>query len=123
MDVFRAYEAIKGSNYLPVLDHVKVKRSVYGVTSDNISSPLIISNSSIRDSLLAGIQIKGSSRAIQIENTAVENTTYGYGLSYSETLPDPVDFCSADVNITTFPVIFEALGKARTNADCAKVRR
>ncbi|KAL9960882.1 hypothetical protein ACROYT_G034388 [Oculina patagonica] len=123
VDISQAYEAIKGSNYLPDLDHVTVKSSVYGVTSDNISSPLTISNSSIKDSLVAGIQMKGRSKAIKIENTAVDNTTYGDGFSYCEAVPDPVDFCSSDVNVTTFPVLFEALGKARTNVDCAKIIR
>ncbi len=121
VDVSQAYEAIKGNYFLPVLDHVTVKSSVYGVLSDNISYPLTISNSSIKDNLLAGIQINGRSKAIKIENTAVDNTTSGDGLSYSEILPDPVDFCSADVNVATFPIIFEALGKERTNVDCAKV--
>ena len=123
MDLSQAYEAIKGSNYLPDLDHVTVKRSAYGVKSDNISSPLTISDSSVRDNRFAGIQIKGRSKAIKIENTAVDNTTSGDGLSYSEIVPDPVDFCSVDVNGITFPITFQAMGKARTNVECAKVRR
>ncbi|KAJ7370757.1 hypothetical protein OS493_030188 [Desmophyllum pertusum] len=121
VDVSQAYEAIKGSEYLPDLDHVTVKSCVYGVKSDNMSSPLTISDSSIRDNRDAGIQIKGSSKAITIENTVVDNTTDGDGLSYSEIAPDPVDFCSADVNVITFPITFQAFGKAWTNVDCAKV--
>ncbi|KAL9960879.1 hypothetical protein ACROYT_G034385 [Oculina patagonica] len=123
VDVFQAYEAIKGNNYLPVLDHVTVKSSVYGVTSDNISSPLTISDSSVRDNRFAGIRIKGKSKAIKIENTAVYNTTSGDGFSYSEVVPDQVDFCSVDVNAITFPIIFQAFGKARTNVECAKIIR
>lgn len=123
VDVSQAYEAIKGSNYLPDLDYVTVKSSVYGVTSDNVSSPLTIKDSSVRDNRFAGIRIKGKSKAIQIENTAVHNTTSGDGFSYSEMLSDSVDFCSVDVNAVTFPIIFQAFGKARTNVECAKVRR
>ncbi|KAL9960883.1 hypothetical protein ACROYT_G034389 [Oculina patagonica] len=123
VEVFQAYEAIKGSEVIPDLGHVTVKSSVYGVKSDNITSPLTISNSSVRDNLVAGIQIKGKSKAINIKNTAVDNTTYGDGFSYSEAVPDPVDFCSSDVNVTRFPVFFEALGKTRTNVDCAKIIR
>ena len=123
MDVSQAYEAIKGSEYLPNLDHVTVKSSVYGVRSDKISSPLTISDSSIRDNQFAGIQIKGRSKAITIQNTVVDNTTKGDGLSYSEIVPDPVDFCSVDVNAITFPISFQALGKARTNVECTKVTR
>lgn len=121
MDVFQAYEAIKGSEYLPDLDHVTVKSSVYGVKSDKISSPLTISDSSIRDNQFAGIQIKGRSKAITIHSTEVNNTTNGDGLSYSEIVPDPVDFCSLDVNDVTFPISLQALGKARTNVECTKV--
>ncbi|KAJ7370759.1 hypothetical protein OS493_030190 [Desmophyllum pertusum] len=122
VDVSQAYEAIKGSEYLPDLDHVTVESCVYGVKSDNMSSPLTISDSSIRDNRDAGIQIKGSSKAITIENTVVDNTTDGDGLSYTEIAPDPVDFCSADVNAITFPITIQAFGKARTNVDCAKVK-
>ena len=122
MDVFQAYEAIKGISYLPDLYNVTVKSSVYGVRSNNLSSPLAISDSSVKDNRFAGIQIKSRSKTIKIENTAVDNTTFGGGLSYTQIVPDAVDFCSADVNVTTFPIIFEALGKARTSVDCAKVR-
>ena len=122
VDVSQAYEAITGSEYLPDLDHVTVKISVYGVKSDKISSPLTISDSSIRDNQYAGIQIKGRSKALTIQNTAVDNTTKGDGLSYSQIVPDPVDFCSVDVNTITFPINLQAFGKARTNVECTKVR-
>lgn len=121
MDVSQAYEAIKGGEYLPDLDHVTVKSSVYGVKSDKISSPLTISDNSIRDNQFAGIQIKGRSKAITIHSTEVGNTTNGDGLSYSDIVPDPVDFCSLDVNAITFPISLQALGKARTNVECTKV--
>ena len=123
VDVSQAYEALKGVNYLPDLDYVTVKSSVYGVRSNNISSPLTIRDSSIRDNRFAGIQIKGSSKTIKIENTVVDNTTSGDGFSYSEIVLDPVDFCGVDTNAITFPVTFQAFGKARTNVECAKVRR
>ena len=121
MDVTQAYEAIKGGEYLPDFDHVTVKDSVYGVKSDSVSSPLTITDSSISDNRYAGIQLKGSSKVLRIENTAVDSTTNGDGFSYSAIVSDPVDFCSADVNDLTFPVVFQALGKARTNVDCTKV--
>ncbi|XP_078343101.1 uncharacterized protein LOC144628871 isoform X1 [Oculina patagonica] len=123
VDVSQAYEAIKGNNFLPTLDHVTVKSSVYGVTSDNISSPLTISDSSIKDNRFAGIRIKGRSKTIKIENTAVHNTTSGDGLSYSEVMPDPADFCTLDVNAITFPIFLQAFGKARMNVECAKIIR
>ena len=119
-----AYEAIKAREFLPDLEHVTVKSSVYGVRSDNASSPLTISDSSIRDNIFAGIQIKGRSKDIVIKNTKVDNTTYGHGLNYMGIAPDGVDFCSANMdNITSFPISFQAFGKARTTVDCAKVRQ
>lgn len=122
VDVSLAYEAIKGSELLPDLDHVTVKSSVYGVMSANASSPLAIKDSIISDNVLAGILIRDRSKGITIENTVVSNTINGHGLRYNGVAPDPVNFCSDDVdNITTFPVIFEALGKARMTVDCAKV--
>ena len=122
MDVFQAYEAIKGGEYLPDLDHITVKRSVYGVKSDKIKSPLTISDSSIRDNQYAGIQIKGRSMAVTIQNTSVGNTANGDGLSYNQIVPDPEDFCSVDVNAITFPINLQAFGKARTNVECTKVK-
>ncbi len=123
VDVFQAYEAIKGSEFLPDLDNVTVKSSAYGVKSANMSSPLAIRDSSIRDNLFVGIQIKGRSKSITIENTAVDNTTHGHGFKYSGIAPAPVDFCSANMdNITSFPLVFQALGTTRTTVDCTKVR-
>jgi len=116
-----AYEAIKGGEYLPDLEHVTIKRNVYGVRSDKISSPLTISDSRIRDNQFAGIQIKGRSKALTFQNTAVGNTTGGDGLSYSEIVPDPVDFCSVDDSGITVPITLQAIGKARTNVECTKV--
>lgn len=120
VDVSQAYEAIKGGEYLPDLDHVTVKSSIYGVTSDKIKSPLTISDSSIRDIQYAGIQIKGRSKAVTIQNTSVGNTTNGDGLSYSQIVPDPEDFCSVNVNAITFPIYLQAFGKAGTNFECTK---
>ena len=57
-----------------------------------------------------------------IQNTSVGNTTNGDGLSYSQVVPDPVEFCSLDVNVITFPINLEAFGKARTNVECTKVK-
>lgn len=123
MEVSNAYEAIKADEFLPDLEHVTVKSSVYGVRSGNVSSPLTISGSSIRDSLFAGIQLKGRSKDIVIKNTNVDNTTYGHGFNYMGIAPYPADFCSANMDkITRFPISFQASGKARTTVDCAKVR-
>lgn len=123
VDLSEAYEAIKGFGNLPNLDHVTIKSSEYGVNSINISSPLTISDSIIRHNRLAGIKLKGRSKEIKIVNTAVDNTADGDGFSYIETVPDPVDFCSVDMDAVIFPVTFEAFGKARTNVECTKVRR
>ena len=57
----------------------------------------------------------------KILNTVVKNTTNGDGLSYYGTVADPVDFCSVDENNILFPIAFQALGKASTRVDCAKV--
>ena len=119
----QAYEAVKGGEYIPDLDQVTIKSAVYGVRSDNISSPLTISDSSIKDNQVAGIQIKGRLKALTIHNTVVGNTTCGDGLSYSQIVLDPVDFCSVDENAITFPISLQAFGKARTNVDCTKVKR
>ena len=59
--------------------------------------------------------------AAKILNSTVENTTNGDGLSFYGTVPDPVDFCSVDENSILFPTAFQALGKASTRVDCAKV--
>ena len=123
VDITQAYEAIRGGEYIPDLVHVTVKAFVHGVRSDNLSTPLTISDSSIRDNQFAGIQIKGRSKAVTIQNTSVGNTTIGHGLSFSQIVPNPVDFCSVDVNGITFPINLQALGKARTNTECAKVIR
>ena len=121
VDMSQAYEAINGGEYLPDLVHVTVTGSVYGVKADKVSSPLTISDSIIRDNQFAGIQIKGRSKALTIQNSAVSNTTSGDGMSYYVIVPDPVDFCSVDVNAITFPINLQAFGKARTNVECTKV--
>ena len=121
VDMSQAYEAIRGGEYLPDLAHVTVKGSVYGVKADKVSSPLTISDSIIRDNHISGIQIKGRSKAVTIQNSVVDNTTSGDGMSYAEIVPDPVDFCSVDVNAITFPINLQAFGKARTNVECTKV--
>ena len=121
VDMSQAYEAIKGGEYLPDLDHVTIKSAVYGVRSEKISSPLTISESSIRDNQFAGIEIKGRSRALTFQNTSVGNTRGGDGLSYSLIVPDPVEFCSVDENAITFPINLQAFGKAGTYVECTKV--
>jgi len=121
VDMSLAYETIKGGEYLPDLEHVTIERAVYGVRSDEISSPLTISDSSIRDNQFAGIQIKGKSKALTLQTTVVGNTTNGDGLSYSLIVPDPVDFCSVDENAITFPINLQAFGKAKTKVECTKV--
>ena len=121
VQISEAFEAIKGSDFLPDLHHVTVKSSLYGVRSDNMNSPLTISDSSISDNKFAGIQIKSRLLQAKILNTAVERTTSGDGLSYSGIVSDSEDFCSADGNNTTFPISFQALGKSTTPVDCAKV--
>ncbi|XP_020606086.1 protein bark beetle-like [Orbicella faveolata] len=120
VDMSLGYEAIIGGEYLPDLEHVTIKGSLHSVRSDNLSSPLTINDTSIKDNQFAGIRIKGRSKAVTIQNTAVWNTTNGDGLSYSQIVPDPVDFCSVDVNAITFPINLQALGKARTNVECTK---
>ena len=119
--ISEAYEAIKGREFLPDLHNVKVKNSLHGVKSDDMKSPLTIRDSSIRDNKLAGIQIRSRSMDAKILNTAVENTTNGDGLSYYGTVADPVDFCAVDENNILFPIAFQAVGKASTRVDCAKV--
>ena len=121
VEISEAYEAIKGDECLPDLHHVTVKNSVYAVRSDKMSSPLTISESSIRDNKFAGIQIKSRVGDAKILNTVVENTTNGDGLSLIGTAPDPKDFCSTDMNNIAFPITLQALGKSRTRVDCSKV--
>ena len=119
--ISEAYEAIRGGEFPPDLYNVIVKNSLYGVKSDDMKSPLTIRDSSIRDNKLAGIQIRSRLMDAKILNTAVENTTNGDGLNYYGTVTDPVDFCSVDENNILFPIAFQALGKASTRVDCAKV--
>lgn len=123
VSISEAYDAIKGSAFLPNLYHVTVDSSVFGVISDELTSPLTISNSSIRKSVAAGIRIKSGLVPITIENTQVDYTTSGDGLSYSGILHREVDFCSADASNITFPITFQALGNSSTKVDCGKVRK
>ncbi|PFX25774.1 Tenascin-X [Stylophora pistillata] len=109
VDVIQAYQAIKGDQYLPDLDHVTIKECVHGVRSDGLRSPLTITESSIRDNQYAGMELWGSTKSITIENTAVDNTTTGVGISYNALVSDPLDFCSADVDNLTFPITLQAL--------------
>lgn len=117
-----AYKAIKGDEFLPNLYHVAIKRSVYGIISETLNSPLTINESSVMDNLIAGIRIKSGLVPTTIENTKVVNTTYGDGLSYSGTLRDPVEFCSVDTNNITFPITLQASGKSNIRTNCTKVR-
>ena len=119
--ISEAYEAMRGGEFLPDLYNCIVKNSLYGLRSDEMNSPLTIRDSSIRDNKLAGIQIRSRSMDAKILNTVVKNTTNGDGLSYYGTVADPVDFCSVDENNILFPIAFQALGKASTRVDCAKV--
>lgn len=116
-----AYQAIKGGEFLPDLIHVTIRRSVYGVITQEMNSPLNISDSTFRDNLVAGIRIKSGQVTSTIVNTVVENTICGEGLSYSGLVGDLVDFCTVDVNNVTFPVTFQATGRSWGNVDCAKV--
>ena len=142
-DVSLAHEALKISERAPDLDHVTVKSSIYGVRSADASSPLTIKDSSvsgnvfavmsnnsnssltitdsiISDNVFVGIQIKDTSKGLNIENTIVSNTINGHGFSYNGA--DPVNFCSHELeSMTSFPIHFEALGKIWTTGDCAKV--
>ena len=119
-----AYEAIKGDEFLPNLHHMTIKRSVFGILSDKLNSPLTINDSSLMDNLIAGIRIKSGLVPATIENMIVANTTYGDGLSFSGTLLDPVEFCSIDTNKITFPITLQAAsGKSNVKTDCAKVRQ
>ncbi|PFX21163.1 Macrophage scavenger receptor types I and II, partial [Stylophora pistillata] len=124
VDISQAYKAISGDGFLPHLDHMTIKRSVCGVMTVNGSYPLTISNSIIKDNLFAAIYMKSQSRNVTIENTIMENTTYGF--QYIGITPNSVDFCSFDdtsSNIALFPINFQALGKAYSTFDCAKIIR
>ena len=125
VDISQAYEAIKGVGFLPILDHVRIENSVYGVRSVNSSSQLTMRNSRVRNSRFTGIDIKGRLRDVTLESTMVENTTLGQGMFYRGTVLNAVDFCSFDANNNTasFPLIFQAFGKAYSNVECAKVRK
>ena len=116
-----AYEAIEGGEFLPSLYHVTVNNSVFGIVSEGNTSPLTIDHCDIRDNQLAGIRIKSGLAATSIVNTAVDNTAYGHGLSYSGMVHHPVDFCSANANDVNFPITFQASGNTSTKVDCAKV--
>ena len=122
MDVSLAYEAIKVSERPPEFDHLTVTSSIYGVRFANTNSPLAIRDSFVSDNVFVGIQIRGRSNGLTIENTVVSNTINGHGLSYNRDA-DPVNFCSsAEVeNKTSFPIYFEAFSKPGTTGDCAKV--
>lgn len=80
VDISQAYEAIRGVGFLPILDHVRIENSVYGVRSVNSSSQLTMRNSRVRNSRFTGIDIKGRLRDVTLESTMVENTTLGQGM-------------------------------------------
>lgn len=89
VDISQAHKAISGDGFLPHLDHVTVKRSLYGVMTINGSYPLAISNSSFKDNLFAAINLESHSGNVTIENTVMENATLGF--QYSGIASDSVD--------------------------------
>lgn len=58
VEISEAYEAIKGSEFLPDIHHAIIKNSLYGVISHNMTSPMTINNSHVTGNKIAGIEIK-----------------------------------------------------------------
>ncbi|PFX18273.1 Macrophage receptor MARCO [Stylophora pistillata] len=124
--ISHAHKAISGNGFLPHLDHVTIQRSVFGVMTINGTYPLTISNSSVKNNSFTAIYMENHSGNVTIENTVVEKTMVGHGLQYLGIASDSVDFCSFDDNsssIASFPINFQALGKAYSTIDCAKMIR
>ena len=120
VDISDAYKAIVGDEYLPELDHVAVTHSAFGVISNNLKSPLILTDSTVRNNKYAGVQITGKSKHIQITNTVISNTIRADGLFYAES-EGTVDFCTVDGTSVRFPITFHAVGLAWRNVECSKV--
>jgi len=120
-DIVNAFEGIKALKKAPDLLNVTIRDGASGMLVKELEDHLEIMDTTISRSLLAGANIESSGGHVVIENTTVQNTSFGDGLVYNRAL-DAVDFCSVVPGESSVPFILKATGKALT-VNCSKVRR
>ena len=119
-DIVYAFEGIKALKKVPDLLNITIRDGASGFLAKDLKNDLAIKNTTILRSALAGVNIESSGGHVLIENTAVQNTSFGDGLVYNRIL-DAVDFCSIVPDEASLPFVLKATGKART-VNCSKVR-
>ena len=119
-DIVNAFEGIKALKKVPELLNVTIRDGASGVLVKELENQLAIMDTIILRSALAGANIESSGGHVVVENTSVQNTTFGNGLVYKRIL-DVVDFCSIIPDEASMPFVLNATGKALT-VNCSKVR-
>ena len=120
-DIVNAFEGIKALKKVPELLNVTIRDGASGVLVKELENQLAIMDTIILRSALAGANIESSGGHVVVENTTVQNTTFGNGLVYKRIL-DVVDFCSIIPDeASAMPFVLNATGKALP-VNCSKVR-
>jgi len=119
-DIVNAFEGIKALKKAPDLLNVTIRDGASGLLVKELENHPVIVDTTVLRSLLAGVNIESSGGLVVIENTTVQNTSFGDGLVYNRTL-DAVDFCSIVPDEASIPFVLKATGKAFT-VNCSKVR-
>ena len=118
-DIVNAFEGIKALKKVPDLLNVTVRDGATGLLVKELENDLVIIDSNILRSRLAGINIESSRGSVVIENVTVQNTTFGDGLVYKRT-KEAVDFCSFIPREASFPIVLNVTGKALP-VNCSQV--
>ena len=118
-DIANAFEGIKALKKVPDLLNVTITDGASGLLVKELENHLTIMDTTILRSALAGANIESSGGHVVIENTTVQNTSFGNGLVYNR-IQDAVDFCSIVPDEASIPLVLTATGKALT-VNCSKV--
>ena len=119
-DIVNAFEGIKAHKKAPDLLNVTIRDGASGLLVKELENHLAVINTNILRSVLAGANIESSGGHVVIENTTVQNTSFGDGFVYNRSL-DGMDLCSVVPNETSIPFVLKATGKAFM-VNCSKVR-
>ena len=119
-DIVNAFEGIKAVKKVPDLLNVTIRDGALGLLVKELENHLAVINTNILRSVLAGANIESSGGHVVIENTTVQNTSFGDGFVYNRSL-DGMDLCSVVPNETSIPFVLKATGKAFV-VNCSKVR-
>ena len=120
VDIVNAFEGIKAVKKVPDLLNVTIRDGASGLLVKELENHLAIMNTNILQSALAGANIESSGGHVVIENTTVQNTSFGNGFVYNRIL-DAIDLCSVVPDEASIPFALKATGKAFM-VNCSKVR-